>query len=393
VRALAILILCSSACGRGGFDNVLVPDAPPPAIDAMPDAPPVVLACTGQRFSIPATTGMKLSAAATARGFDVFTVDDAAGQVQGYAYNFAGDNLAAGAHAVPIAPDATGPLAPLAVGDDILMIMPYGRPKSTGTSLLALDAQLGTKHAAMIEGFSGDLGALTRNDRGSIALITQRLDTDPNNPWQVTAQLISPDGANITEPAGVINGSETAFNQMILPAKNGFLLSWASASHVRAELLDPQLSITTPEPIVISPETVEAKSSRTAYLASADRYLFVWYIKVSGSDDQVWASLRDADLAELGGGPILLSGTSTASFPVVVASRDDFLVAWQTDTGALVGAARVTKDGSVIQPDIRTNGGTAIAWDLVVRNGQAALVWLETAGTGANLRLDPICNQ
>jgi hypothetical protein len=48
---------------------------------------------------------------------------------------------------------------------------------------------------------------------------------------------------------------------------------------------------------------------RTACLASADRYLFVWHQKVNDLDF-VWGSLRAADLGEIGGGPIPISGTT-----------------------------------------------------------------------------------
>jgi hypothetical protein len=190
-------------------------------------------------------------------------------------------------------------------------------------------------------------------------------------------------------PYPVIDGAEHANSQMILPAKNSFLLSWASTSQVRAALLDPQL--VSKSPVTISPVTSAANAPRAAYLASADRYLFVWYEKIS-SVDYIWGSLRDADLVERGGGPIAISGTAAGMLPVVVAGLDDFLVVWQDKTADYhLGAARVSKDGAVTQPGIRSNGGAAVAWDLVVRFGQAALVWLET-GVGLNLRLDPICN-
>jgi hypothetical protein len=389
---LAILICCAAACGRGGFDAVPVPDAAIDAagavIDAMPDAPPPILACNGPRFSIDAAT-TALSATSTMGGYDVFTVGDA-GQVHGYTYNFTGDVLAGDAHDVPIAPSAiaTGPLAPLAVGDDVLMLLPYGPPPlpatTTGTSLIALDPQLGTKSATMNDGLTGTSGALARNASGAIALITQTLDNDA-----VRAQLIADDGRDRAGPYTVIDGSEAARSQMILPAKNSFLLSWVSNSHVRAGLVD--VGLQSPTPVSISPETAGANSPRAAYLASADRYLFVWYQKLPDNSDQVWGSLRDSTLADVGGGPILLSGTISSAFPVVVASDHDFLVVWETDTGSHLGAVRVTRDGAVTQPGIRSNGGTAVAWDLVVRYGQAALAWLET-GVGPNLWLDPLCN-
>lgn len=388
---LLLVPLATSAC-RGGFDEIVVEDAAP----APAPAPPV-LACNPPRFSI--TSASTLSSVATASGYDVFAVDDT-GNVHGYVFDFDGDALLPGASAVPIAGNATGPLTPLAVGDDILLVMPYGRPDPTGTALITLDAELATKSMVMTDGVYGGGGALARSASGAIALVTQPLPRPVPAPVApedipaiaVDAQLISPTGGVLAGPYAVVEETELAASQVILSARNGFLVSWLrrmGARQVRAKLLDHQLASTSS--VLISPEAVHPIEPRAAYLASADRYLFVWYQKDEALGDVVWASLRNGDLSEAVPGPILISGTSKGLDPQVIAGDDDFLVVWRNDVGAHVGAARVTKDGQVAQPGIRTTGGQAVAWDIVVRHGQAALVWLESGGMGANLWLDPIC--
>jgi hypothetical protein len=383
-------LLCG--CGRSGFEAVVTADA---AADAAPDAPPPVLPCTAPRVAIDPAT-IELSATATLSGYDVFAVDGD-GQVHGYSFHFGDAGLTTAASAIAIAGNATGPLAPLAVGDDVLMIMPYGRPDATGTSLIALTPELGTKSAVMADGFYGASGALTHSATGAVALITQRLDQTPINPGQVEAKLVSPAGGDVLGPRVVIGGAQGAYNQMILPAASGFVVAWdatnAQPSVVRAEQVDDRFMVTSPEPVQLSPSEVQAISPRGAYLASADRYLFVWYQKLQDGGDQVWGTLRKADLTDALDGPILISRDRQAASPVVVASKDDFLIVWEGNTGSLIGAARVSQTGAITDAPILSTGGQAVAWDLVVRNGQPALIWLEQGGSGKNLWLDPLCNQ
>jgi hypothetical protein len=393
VRTLVLAGLLCIGCGRSGFEAVITADAAADAIVA--DAPLSVLPCVAPRAAIdPATTA--LSATATLSGYDVFAVDSD-GQVHGYGFHFDDAGLTTAATNVDVAPNATGPLAPLAIGDDVLMVMPYGRPDATGTSLIALNPQLGTKSAVMADGFYGASGALTHSASGAAALITQRLAGAAVNPGQVEAKLVSPAGDNVLGPRVVIDGAQGAYNQMILPATSGLVVAWDATnvqpSVVRAERVDDRFMVTSPEPVQVSPSDVQAISPRGAYLASASRYLFVWYQKLQDGGDQVWGSLRNADLSDALGQPILITRDRQGATPVVVAGKDDFLIVWESDTGSLIGAARVSTTGQITDAPILSTGGQAAAWDLVVRNGQPALIWLERDGVGKNLWIDPLCSQ
>lgn len=390
VRSTGLIVLwLAGACGHVGFDERPSADA------AIADAPPpTLIACgTTPRFTIAMTSSMHLAAAATTDGYRVFTTD-AAGQVRGSAFTFSTANaattLGSGALDVAIVAGASGPLGVLTSGDQSLLAAPYGGPPSAlGTSLVPLDAQLAPLGPTVRrDGWYGAAGALAQRPGGAIAFLIQQIG--PAQP--VEAQVVSPLGGDAGGASRVVDSSEGPNTPTILAAGAGYVATWnataPSPDPIRAVLLNDQLQPTALTSTQISPTDAMADSfaARVAYLPGASRYLFVWTEKVSG--DQIWMSLRDASLAPVGAAVMV---TADGVAPNVVASRDDFLVAWTIGNAGL-GAARVSRDGQLTQrPAIQTSGGGAAAWDLVSRNDQPVLVWLEAGGTGPNLWFDPLC--
>lgn len=106
---------------------------------------------------------------------------------------------------------------------------------------------------------------------------------------------------------------------------------------VRAEIIDPQMSVIVP-PTTINPGAMfDGQNPRAGYAASADRYLFAWSFKTSTADE-LWVSLPDNQLTELHAVRLSTHGV----LPRVAAGQDDFLVAWKdTHMPSGIAAARV----------------------------------------------------
>jgi hypothetical protein len=387
VRTLVILIIPLVACGRSGFDELS------PPVDSAPDAAlPPVLACDAvPRFSVIPKTA-QLSATATSDGYAVLNVDDM-GDVRGFSYRFSpGDpahaTLTEAIVQLPVAPNATGPVGSYAFGDQLLVELPYGRPQATGTSLIPLDAQLAPIGAPVQHaGWYGAAGTVTRNVAGTSAFLGQRLSDG-----EVDAVLVSPLGVAATPQVPLLGAAAGANNPTIVAAGTRFLLVWnapGSPNEVRAQIFDDQLVPRTPPTRISADPTFGSITPRAAYAAGADRYLFAWSEKVNGGMDEIWLSLRDGNLVEV---VPPLKITSQGVRPAIAAGDDHFLVVWQDGgAGYRLGAARVDKDGAHMALGIAGTGGTTAGWDLVVRYGQPALVWIEAGGIGPNLWLDPLC--
>jgi hypothetical protein len=227
----------------------------------------------------------------------------------------------------------------------------------------------------------------------------------------VDVTRVSPTGAKLDGPYTIIDDATRAYVPTVVPAASGFLVAWIALSvsprRVQAELISDQLAVTTP-PIEIStagptsPITVnDALSLRAAYLSGADRFLFTWYQKISGGD-QVVISLRDRDgdgdgRSDLATAHELIALSTQGINPVVVAGSDDFLVVWKAGDLKTLRAARVSSEGEVTPVGVNGTGGLPVAWDLVVRNDQPALVWIEApeapeSSNSGTLRIDPLCH-
>ena len=375
MKTIALLTLpVVAACGRMGFE---------PSGNGAPDAPLDHLTCGAPaQFSVGATTS-HVSAATTPRGYNVFTVD-ATGNVAGFTYEFQTGTLFQQAGDVPLMSNATGPIGSLALGDQSMLAVPYGRPSASGTALIPLDAQLATPPQATMEnGWFGSFSTLAPASSGNLAFLGQLVSGGA-----VDAKLVSPLGVDQGAVHPVISAAEGVTMPTILPTPTGFLVTWEadspSPNEVRAEVLDPQLAIKTPPTTMSFDMQFDSEIPRVAYSAASDSYVFTW-IQKSATGDHVWISLRDGSLGET---QHVMLGSGYA--PAVVAGDTDFLVVWENSQQ--LDGARVTADGKVTLVSIIGSGGKFAAWDLVVHNGQPAVVWVETNGTEPNLRLDPLCN-
>ena len=379
VKAIVLLLFSIvAACGRTGFDP-----APGPGSSAAPDAASLDhLTCgTPAQFSVGATTS-HVRAATTPRGYNVFTVDDT-GNASGFTYEFQAGTLVQKAGDVPLMTGATGPIGSVPLGDQSLLAVPYGRPTATGTALLPLDAQLAARaQPAKQDGWFGSFSSLAPAASGNVVFLGQLAS------GEVDAKLVSPLGADEGAAHPVINAAEGVGMPTLVPAGPGWLVTWEadapSPNEVRAEILDGQFAVTTPATTMSFDMQFDSEIPRVAYSAASDSYVFAW-IQKSATGDQVWISLRDHTLAETQH-RMLASGYA----PAVVAGDADFLVVWEN--GPQLSGARVTADGKVTLVSILGSGGKFAAWDLVVHNGQPAIAWVESGGTGPNLRLDPLCN-
>ena len=383
----------AAACGRAGFNPRVAVDGGTDTVDAAPDASPPVLACGAPvRFSITPTMGA-LSATATLGGYDVFAIDGSL--LRGYSFQFTsgGTALAAAKTDVAVSDNAATALGAFALDDDVLVTAPYPLGDSGGTSLIPLDRELSARGTAVKrDGVFGAAGSLARSTGGSLAFLTQALGPDIG---AVSAQLISPLGTDLAAtpvPVEVVSADQRPNSPTITAARASFLVTWTSTSvspnQVFARILNEALQPTSPTTLVsVHPEFTPV-APRVAYAAAADRYLFAWYEKVN-SVDQLWASLRDGNLNQVGE-PIMVAAQGI--FPVIAAGDADFLIVW--DDGNVprhLGAARISKDGTRTLLGIASTGGSVGGWDLVVRHGQTALVWTEVGGTGPNLYIDPLC--
>ena len=392
----------TAACGRAGFalrdaavDTVVEPDAAPDT-----PAPQQLLACGAPvRFSITGTP-QHLAATGTLDGYDVFAVED--GVVRGDSYQFAGDrtsNTLVAAHSdVVVADNAAATLGAVALGDDVLVAMPYASTDGAGTAVIPLDRELVSRGTpTKRDGAFAASGSIASSAGGHLALLSQDLDLGPGGGAAVSAQLISPLGADVVAaaiPVEVVSADEHPNNPTITPGRSGFVVTWTATARsphqVFARVLDEMGQPDVATTLISVQLEFTPTAPRAAYAAAADRFLFAWYQKVNNID-QIWASLRDGNLAPIGD-PILVS--SQGIFPVVAAGDRDFLVVW-SDGGqpAHLGAARIAIDGTRTPLGIAASGGSLGDWDLTVRHGQSALVWSEVGGSGPNLWIDPLCDR
>jgi hypothetical protein len=394
VVAPLALLLPLTAC-RFDFDPV-------PAMpgDAAPDTlPPLpVLPCGAPaQFSAAGVTGSgsgsgsgampsltAVAATATADGYGVLAVDGT-GDVHGFSYAFDGALLGPRAAGAPVFSGATGTASAIDTGAGILAAIAYGRPDSTGTDLIPLDAQL-APHGAL-QRYSAWYtldSAIAGTSSGALVFIGGQPNDD------VVAKRVSPTGTDLGPSRKVIDGAEGISVATIIPAGARFLVTWdattPSPNQVRAEVIDDLLSVVVPPTTINTGAMFDGASPHAGYAAAADRYLIAWSFKTSNSDE-LWVSLRDGQLAEQHAIRLSTHGV----LPRVAAGKDDFLVAWKdTNTTSEIAAARVRFDGSVVPLVVTGNGRKALGWDVTARAGQPALIWIESTAT-PSVWFDPLC--
>jgi len=415
VRTLALSALSVvAACGIG-FDPVAPPPVPPvdmpdAAIDAPPDvpqppdAPPTVLACAPQTFSV-AGTPKFITAVGTRRGYDVFVVDTG-GSVTGYAYRFTPDNklelVPDTGKALPVPLTPNHPVGALALDSDasdgveVAIAVTYDIPAvtntATGVVVIPLNAQLEradvTEPATMNDGVEGGPGILALGDQGKVAFVA-RVNDGTLGLAQVSRRgVLVPGSGKVIDTAG-----HTVTGPTLVRSATGYLAVWGDSSGtapdaVATSLLDENFVGQPPVTIYADPNHGSFNPT-AAYSAALDRYLFAWWEKPGR--DFVKFSMRDRLLAPM---PGLIDLGIEGAVPVVAVGDRDFLVVWEDPTTApkRVSAARVAPDGSVTRPGVTNIGGANVDFDLVVHNGQPALFWIEKpTGAAALLRVDALC--
>lgn len=377
--ALALPLI---AC-RGRFDRVPT-DA---AIDADPGAHGPVLSCAAPpQFSVNGAASA-VAATATAGGYYAFVVDGV-GDVHGFSYGFADDQLAARQADVTVFGGATvkgAAATAIPVGDKVLLATLYGQPDALGVALIPRGGDLGVVADPQKQpGWFGLDGTLARAPDGTLAFLGAQSSLD------VEAKLVTPTGGDVGAGHVVVDRSEAVNSEVITASDTGFLVTWSastpSPNEVHAQLLDSALSVTVPATTINTGAMFDGNDPRAAYAAAVDRYLFAWWMKPG--PDEVWVSVRDKQLAEITRVRLSVHGWS----PRVAAGDDGFLVVWRDDGfPSGLAAARVTFDGAASPLTVAGNGGKTVGWDLVTRAGQPALVWLE-GGATSTLWLNPLCN-
>jgi hypothetical protein len=375
---------------------------------AVPDAPADarvvrVIPCNTPppRFSV--GDAAQLIAIATDRGYDVFTVDNSH-EIHGYAYEFQGDQLVAAVENVVLSVAASPngaiggiSLAPSASDSvEVMLAVTYGDPFPTGTALVPLDAELqpaGTP--VMHDDWVGAYGSLARADSGGVVFLAQHITS--GNELHARSILRSGMAAGPATQLDTLGLRPT--EPTIMRAGTRYLIVWGSTNpattarpEAKAELLDANLGIVATAATVSDP-TKDANNPKAAYSEVAKAFLFAWFAKDATNKDVLGFSLRDEQLAEKW--PVTTMFPE-GIFPRLVAGSGDFLVAW-TGAGAtdLLDAARVRWDGSTPSyPGISNSTGKPYgsASDVVVREGQPVLIWLEKGSSTGNLALDPLCN-
>jgi hypothetical protein len=397
VKTLGVLAIASLvvAC-KGNFQIV---DDAGPTPDAPPDAAPV-LSCKPPRFTMPGPM-KRLAATATPRGYAVFLVDDV-NTLRGYAYELDANNeLIEKARDVEILTGVSGtvaaiPLDPSANDRAEMMLAVPCAPGST--TLIALDEQLRPVTSSLTQspgithdGWVGGAGSLVRTDANHLVFLATKDGTTEIYAKSVSRLGVDEDGGS---PRKVTTGPQEPVSPMVARTSAGYLVVWnalnpTTPNEVHATVLDDQRNVATgatrisPDPVTV-PSDADLPS--VAYSPSSKVALFAWVMKTGR--DHVWFSLRDEQLKEVA----TVTPTPEGNAPVIAAGANDFLVVSTDARGdQQLSAARIAADGSYSQPGIESTGGRGPAWDVVVRNGQQALIWYEQGSTTNYLWFDPAC--
>jgi hypothetical protein len=424
VRLLGLIALAALAACRFGFDPRVQSDAavtPGPdaeadgASDVPTDAPPV-LACTPARFAVGGTT-VYLTAVGTRRGFAVFTVDDV-DVVRGYAFQLVGNQLelVAGTGGVLPVPTSIGPVAAVALDADpsdeaeLAVAVPYplvsaaAVPAPTlttagGTVVVPFNGQLqrvdAPAAATMNDGLIVGPGALAGGDHGTMAYLGQ------GGGAVLSLQAVSRRGVATTGMVPINTNDHDVTRQTLVRTPIGYLGVWSDNSSmpheaVIATAIDDDLVAHAPVTISVHPDHGSFVPA-AAYLPRAHKYLFGWMEKPG--HDFIHLSLRDEQLSPV---PVSPPGPrpgeldllmSEGTVPIIAAGDDDFLAVWPNTARSptLLTAARVDASGKVTLGSHTNTGGEVAAFDVIARNGQPVLFWVEKNGTGPNLWIDPLC--
>jgi hypothetical protein len=189
--------------------------------------------------------------------------------------------------------------------------------------------------------------------------------------------------------------------QTLLRAASGYLAAWSDNAlnpheAVTAAAIEENLVAHDPVTVNVHPDHGSFVPA-AAYLPGAHRYLFGWMEKPS--HDFIHLSLRDDQLALV---PVSPPGPlpgeldvmgAEGTVPIIAAGDNDFLAVWPDTSRSptLLKAVRVSPDGQVVPRGPTNTAGELVAFDVISRNGQPVLFWVEKNGDGPNLWIDPLC--
>jgi hypothetical protein len=362
--SLVAALIPLAACGRTGFD--VVPDASQPIV-ACGSTPTITLADNVQT----------IAATSTPDGYAIFTTDDAH-DVNGLLVALAADDATpvAGTQVAKIASAAVGQVGAFTSNRGLVLAVPTGTgTQASGTTIVALSDQLTASTQNPFAGWIAQTGSVAFTTAGVGAYLVQRQGSN-----DLEASL---DPA-LSQRVAMVTGTPNLAAPTITAAGTQLALTWSDAGVINTQLFGPDLASISP--VTKINDAQGAFNPRAAYAVEPGNLLVVWSEKNQDGSDSVKFSLRNGLLGQLASGVITGNGVD----PVVVAGEHDFLVTWRLDPA--FGAARVSFDGQRITPmSIVTSGGTAIGADLVVHNGQPALIWAERTAGNVRAWINPLC--
>ncbi|HEY4245075.1 MAG TPA: hypothetical protein VGM88_34905 [Kofleriaceae bacterium] len=391
MRTAALLVVCA-ACGRFGFqdspqDGAVATEA---GVDAAPDAPTTQLTCgTPAGFDVGANQWQTLRATGTDSGYVV--VGETTGTLGGWSFGFDGTGSSAlqqqvgGAVLVENATDNAN-MGLAARGDSLVLAAMIGRPDATGAQRGQFGAGL-TGPSQVIVGEIPAPVALARGPGDAVAYLTANADSE------LDMQLLDDTGQITGEKVFVADAAEHTGDAAIAAASGGYIAAWtensASPNPVRVELLDGSQATPITAGSTLNQQHDESHP-RVAWNAPAQRYIVTWTQKTATEGDEIWFDIRDASLTEV---VVPTRAVDNGYGSKVIADASGFLLAWGNGSSAThLGAARISPAGAITQLTVNGSGGTAIDYDVVAHDGQSAIVWAETGGSGPTLWIDALCS-
>jgi hypothetical protein len=370
-----------AACGRMNFGET------PPEIPDAPDTPDTLRCGEPVRFQIGASNVTALDVVPTASGFTLFTVDPS-NTLHGWSYDAIDGEVTAIAENVALDVDISQTFGAAAIGDQIMVASIYGVPTALGTKVHSLDGELAPLGQPAIR--AGEIAATRPISRSGLDDGGAFVDVDPAT-QDIRARPIDLMGRDAGPVRTVVPGAEGPNAVGIVPAAPGYAVVYSAAATspnlARLALFDAQLGNIV-GPVDISNSSFDAARPQVAWAPDSGTYLVTWYEKTPTDDDDVWMQLRGPNLEPMTP-PQVIANMSHS--PQVTSNGDGFWMTWISYGPERLQAAFVAPDGTVTPRAVLGSGGMPTEWSVVEREGQAVLVWTESAGSGPDLYLDPMC--
>jgi hypothetical protein len=356
----------------------------PPEIPEVPDT----LRCGAPaRFQIGASNVNALDVVPTSTGFTLFTVDPA-NTLHGWTYDAIDGEVTAVAENVALDVDISQTFGAATIGDQIMVASIYGVPTALGTKVHALDGELVPLGQPAIR--AGQIAAAGPISRSGLDDGGAFVDVDPTT-GDVFARPLDLLGRDAGPVRTILPGVESPNAVEVAPGAPGYAVVYSAAmptpNVARLALFDSALGIVA-GPVDLSISTFDAARPQVAWSPESGTYLVTWYEKTPTDDDDVWMQLRGPNLEPLTLAQVIATNSHS---PQVTSDGDGFWLTWISYGPERLQAAFVAPDGTVTPRAVTGSGGVPSKWSIVEREAQAVLVWTESAGSGPDLYLDPMC--